>query len=64
MLGLLDAVDVVLVQPFVLDGAVVALDVGVLLGLTGLDVGQGDAIFVSPIRQGLADVFRAVANGA
>jgi hypothetical protein len=39
VLGLLNAVDDVIIPPFMPDGAVVALDVGVLLGLTGLDVG-------------------------
>lgn len=32
-----------------------------VLGLTRLDVGQGNALLFSPIRQGLTDVFRAVA---
>lgn len=43
------------------DGAVVALDVGVLLRLSGLDVGQGNALLRSPGRQRCADVFGAVA---
>ena len=38
MLGLLDCFDDVLVEPFVPNCAVVALDIGVLLGLAGLDV--------------------------
>jgi hypothetical protein len=48
MLGLLNDVDDVSVQPFVPDGAVVALNVGVLLRLTRLDVRQDDALFLSP----------------
>ena len=34
------------VQPFVPDHPVVALDIGVLLGLAGLDVDQGDALLL------------------
>ncbi len=40
------------------DRAVVALDVGVLLGLTGLDVLDRDAQFISPDQQLATDVFR------
>jgi len=60
MLGLLDAVDDVLVQPFVPDGAVVALNVSVLLRLTRLDMGQDDALFLSPLQQRMTDLFGAV----
>jgi hypothetical protein len=49
VLGLLDAVDDVLVQPLVPDCAVIALDIGILLRLTRLDVRQGDAVRFSPI---------------
>lgn len=41
-LGLLDDV---LVEPFMPDDAVIALDIGVLLELSGLDVLDGDAPF-------------------
>jgi len=51
VLGLLDAIDDVLVQPFVPDLAVLALDVGVLLRLTWLDVGRGNALLFGPIQQ-------------
>ena len=44
------------------DGAVVALDVGVLLRLAGLDVLDGDAPPRSPYQQLATDVFRAVIN--
>ena len=44
ILCLLDGFDDVLVEPFVPDGAVVALDVSVLLGLAGLDVLDGDGV--------------------
>ena len=46
------------------DGAVVALDVSVLLWLAGLDVLDGDARFLGPYQQLATDVFRAVARGA
>jgi hypothetical protein len=60
VLGLPAAVDDVLVQPFVPDRAIVAIDVGVLLRLTRLDVRQGDAVLFRPIQLQLTDVFRAV----
>ena len=50
----------VLVQPFVPDRAVVAFDIGVLLGLTGLDMLQADVLFPGPAFQLFADVFQAV----
>jgi hypothetical protein len=60
--GLLDGLDDVLVEPFVLDGAVVALDVGVRLGLAGLDVLDRDAPFLGPDQQLVTNVFRAVVD--
>ena len=51
VLGLLDGFDDVLVAPFMPDSAVVALDIGVLLGLSGLDVLDGDALFLGPDQQ-------------
>jgi hypothetical protein len=39
-----------------------AMDVGVLLGLTGLDVLDRDAPFLSPYQQLATDVFRAVVH--
>jgi hypothetical protein len=39
-----------------------AMDVGVLLGLTGLDVLDRDAPFLSPYQQLATDVFRAVVD--
>ena len=62
ILCLLDGFDDVLVEPFVPDRAIVALDVGVLLRLTGLDVLDRDAQFLSPDQQLATDVFRAVVD--
>ena len=47
-MGLLDTFDDVLVEPFVPDSAVVSLDIGVLLGLAGLDMLDGNPMFPSP----------------
>ena len=59
VLGLLDGLYDLLVQPRLPDGVVATLDTGVLLGLSGFDVLNGDAQFLSP-DQGLAtDVVRA-----
>ncbi len=60
ILSLLNTFDDVLVEPFVPDGAVVALDICVLLGLTRLDMLDGDAPFLGPDQQLATDVFRAV----
>ena len=54
VLGLLDAFDDVLVEPFVPNGSVVRLDVGVLLGLSGLNVLDGNPHVFQPI----SSVFR------
>ena len=45
LLHLLDGFKIVKVQTFMPDCPVVALHIGVLLGLARLDVGQGDALY-------------------
>ncbi len=62
VLGFLDGFDDVLVEPFMPDGAVVALDGGVVLRLAGLDVLNGDAPFLGPYHKLATDVFRAVVD--
>ena len=57
LLHLVDGFKDMEVQPFMPDRPVVALDVSVLLRLSGLDMGQGDASVLSPFHQGAADVF-------
>jgi hypothetical protein len=59
ILSLLDGFDDVLVEPFLTYRPTVALDIGVLLGLPGLDVLDGDALLLSPYSERLADVFGA-----
>jgi hypothetical protein len=44
------------------DGAVVSLDVSVLLGLPRLNVQDGNPLFLSPFHQHFTDVFRAVVD--
>ena len=48
------------------DRSIIALDLGVLLGLAGLDVQDRDAAFLGPDQQLATDVFGAVVdpNGA
>jgi hypothetical protein len=58
ILSLLDSFDDVLVKPFVLDGAVEAFDIGVLLGLAGLDIMDGNPLFLGPFQLLGADLFR------
>ena len=66
ILCLLDSFDDVLVEPFMPDGAVISLDIGVLLWLTGLDVPDGNPMFFRPFHQLFTDVFWAIIdpNGA
>jgi hypothetical protein len=47
-------------QPVITDRSVLALDVGILLGLARLDVVDFYALFLSPCNELVADVFRAV----
>jgi len=61
-LCLFDGFDDVLIQPSVPHGAIVALNVGILLGLPGLDMQYGNPLFPSPFHQLFTDVFRAVAR--
>ena len=44
------------------DGAVVSLDTGVLLGLAGLDMQDGNPMFLGPFHQFFTDVFRVVVH--
>ena len=58
----LDAFDDVLFQPFMPNRAVVAFDVGVLLGLPRLDVQDSNPMFFVPYQQLATDVLRAVVD--
>jgi hypothetical protein len=60
VLGLLYVFNDVLVQPCLPDCAVLALNVGVLLRLSGLDVLDGNTLFVSPFLQLATDIFGAI----
>lgn len=48
------------IQHFCAEGVVEAFDVGVLGGLAGLDVNQGDAVLLCPLPERGADELRAV----
>jgi hypothetical protein len=52
----------VLIKPFVPDGAIVALDIGILLGLSRLDVPDRNSQRFNPFHQLAADVFGAVVD--
>ncbi len=60
ILCLLYPLDDVLIQPFVSDRADVAIDAGILLGLAGLDMPDGNRLLFVPFHQLSAAVFRAV----
>ena len=47
-------------QPVVAHGAIVALDVRILLRVAGLDKGQCNALLLSPGSQRSTDVFRSI----
>ena len=61
-LGLLYGFKDILIQPFVPHCAIIAFDIGILLGLAGLDIFNGDAFFLGPLHEQAADIFRAVIN--
>ncbi len=50
----------VLIEPIVSDRSVLALDISVLLRLSGLDMLDSDLVPFGPSSQGLADVLRTV----
>jgi hypothetical protein len=60
MLCLLDAFDNVLIQPFMPNRSVVALNVSILLRLSRLDMLDCDVALFSPLQQLAAYVFRFV----
>ena len=62
LLDLVDAFENVAVEPLMPDRPVIALYVGVLLGFSGLDVGQTDPPVLCPFHEGATDVFRAVVD--
>ena len=55
-----EAGEQVLVQVLLAEGPVEAFDVGVLVGLAGLDVLDGHAVELGPLHEGLAQELRAV----
>jgi hypothetical protein len=61
ILGLLAGFYDVLIQPFATDGAVVTLDIDVLLRLSGLDMLDDNPMLLNPNQQLATDLFRAVA---
>ena len=48
----------VLAEPFATNCVGVAFDIGVLLGLAGLDVVEPDALFLSPFHELPTGIFR------
>ena len=50
------------VQPFVADGAVIALDIGILLRFVWLDVFEFDALGLCPGLKRLTDLFRLIVH--
>ncbi len=56
ILGLGDRLEQVVAESVVTNGAVKALDVRVLLRLSGLDVIEANAVFLRPLGQRLADI--------
>ena len=62
VLHLLNRFKDVLAPPFAADGAIVTLDISFLLGLAWIDVFKPNAVFLSPLHQGSADIFWAVVD--
>jgi hypothetical protein len=59
-LGLLYTFDDVLVKPFMPDGSVIALNVGILLGFARLDILNADMMFFCPSQQFTAYILRVI----
>ena len=59
---LLQRIEHVAVQHLGAVGLVEALDIGVLGGFARLDVIEGDALGLCPLRQGIGDELRTVVN--
>jgi hypothetical protein len=55
-----EAGEQVLVQDLLAEGPVEAFDVGVLVGLAGLDLADGHAVELGPLHEGLAQELRAI----
>jgi len=56
----LDVFNDVLVQPFMPDRAIITLDASVLLRFSGLDVLDGNALFISLFQQLTTDILRPI----
>ena len=61
--GVCQAVEYLLVQAFIAQAAVEALDLAILLWLSGVDVVPLDAVVVGPFQDGLAGEFGAIVRG-
>ncbi|AGI67666.1 hypothetical protein OAN307_c20250 [Octadecabacter antarcticus 307] len=59
-MGLLNRFKDVLAQPFAANGAIVSLDIGILLRFAWLDVFKPNTVLFSLCHQGPTDVFWAV----
>ena len=62
MLCLFDAFYNVLIQPFVPNRSVIALNIGILLRFARLDMLDCDVAFFSPFQELATDVFRSIIN--
>ena len=62
MLCLLDAFDNVLIQPFMPNRSVIALNIRIVLRLSRLDMLDRDVVLFSPLQQLAANVLRSVIN--
>ena len=62
LLHLFDAIEVIPPKPFRPTSSVVALEIGVLLWLSGLDVDQTDLCFLCPRLELSADIFSAITH--
>jgi hypothetical protein len=58
----LDCFDDVLVEPFIPNSSVIALDIGILLRLARLDILERDVALFSPFQELTIDIFRAVVD--
>ena len=63
-MGLIEAQEHVLIEPVISDCSIVALNISILLWVSGLDEHERNAVFLGPFGKGMADIFRAIITAA
>ena len=59
-LNFINRLKYILVEPIISYRSIEPFNIGILLGIAGLDVGNLNAMFICPFLQFMTDVFRAI----